>query len=163
MGSRVAAVIHDLALALMVGSVAGAAVGAIVLFEHAPSREVAGEVGNAIFDAVGPLVAALSILVLLAGLPLRRLEPRPRVRATSTTLSLICVVAALLILFWFMPRMDAIWASAPHAPDGSGLVPEARARFMQLHGMANVCFLTVFFGGSLLVVLRAVRSLPPRG
>ena len=45
--------VHDLGLAVLFGGIASAVVAALTLFELAPTREVAGQVGQVIFERLG--------------------------------------------------------------------------------------------------------------
>ena len=155
---RIVRALHDLALAFLAGGIAGGAVCALVLFAKAPSREVAGAVGQAIFDRLGLIVLGLSAILLACRLILQRLEPPSRSRATALAASAICVVLSGIIALWLTPAMAEIWSTAPHAPDGTGLVEEARRPFMRMHGIANLCYAIILAASAGLIVLRAGSS-----
>jgi hypothetical protein len=164
---RWAAVAHDLALGWMTGGIGGAGVCAVLLFQHAPSREVAGQIGNVIFTILGQAVFALTLVLLAARLFLRR----AREGATAPRLwpaVLACALAGVLAL-WLTPAMTDIWGAVPHDPAGSGLMGDDKARFMRLHGAGNLIYLTLFAMGCLLIAARAMgprepgKSLPAAG
>ena len=151
---RVIRAIHDLAVALLAGGIAGGSLSAIVLFRKAPTREVAGEVGQAIFDLLGIVVLSLSIVLLASRILLQREETPSWKRSTALALSVICAAAACVIALWLTPAMGAIWESGPHAADGSGLAGDARASFMRLHGMANLSYLILLLSSAGMILLR---------
>lgn len=158
--TRLVWAIHDLALALMVGGVAGGAIAALILFERAPTREVAGQIGQTIFDRLGVIVLALALAVVLARLLLRRLQPASRT-LPGLPQAVICVILAGLIALWMTPAMHALWVGAPHAEDGSGLTGEAKSRFMRLHGAANLAYIAILLAGSWQIALGAGRKAAP--
>ena len=148
--------LHDLGLALLVGGIASALVAALTLFERAPSREIAGQVGQVIFERLGWVVLAASAIVLVTRLLLRREEPASRQGAAALTLASLCVGLALLVVLFITPRMASIWYSAQHAADGSGLSGDDRRAFMSLHGVANLSYMSMMVAGAVQIVLRAV-------
>lgn len=158
---RVIRAIHDLAVALLVGGIAGGSLSAIVLFRKAPTREVAGEVGQAIFNLLGIVVLSLSIVLLASRILLQRREPPSKSRSMALALSVACAAAACAIALWLTPAMGAIWESAPHAADGSGLAGEARGSFMRLHGLANLCYLILLLSAAG-IILRRPGPMPSR-
>jgi len=158
---RLAAILHDLSLALLVGGIAGVGFCVNLLFARAPSREIAGQVGNAIFARLGPGVLALSVALLVTSLLLHRGGPPSGRRIVSVLLAGAIVAVAAVTALWLTPRMGAIWASGAHAADGSGLLGDDRRRFLVLHIISNVAYLAVMLMGVALVLLRA-RELPPQ-
>ena len=63
---RAVAAVHDLVLALLTGGLAGAGLAVNLLFARAPSREIAGAIGNAIFTRLGPISLGLAAVLLLS-------------------------------------------------------------------------------------------------
>ena len=154
--------LHDLCLALLVGGIAAAAVAAVTLFEIAPTREIAGQVGQVIFERLGYIVLAASVAVLLTRWALGRGEPASKSRSAALALASLSVGLALLVVLFITPRMEAIWHSAPHAQDGSGLTGDDRRDFMRLHGVANLSYMSMMAAGALQIVLRAMGRAPER-
>ncbi|HET6373204.1 MAG TPA: DUF4149 domain-containing protein [Candidatus Polarisedimenticolia bacterium] len=148
--------LHDLSLALVVGGIAGAAVSALALFGKAPSREVAGEVGQLLFQRLGQGVLILSMVVLVTRLVLARSEPATTTRTVSVLLAAAALALSAVVALWLTPRMGVIWTASPHAPDGSGLLAEDRRLFMALHGIANLCYISILVMGAAQIALRAV-------
>jgi len=148
--------VYDLALAVLVGSIIGVSVAAIALFDRAPSREFAGQVGSAVFDMMGMMALALSLLILAARFLIRRREPFSVTGAVVTGLAVLAALVSAAIALWITPVMDAIWAEAPHAPDGSGLVGPERARFMWLHGLSSASYLALVVIGALMILNRSL-------
>ena len=141
------------------GAIVGGAIAALLLFQAAPSREVAGQVGQVVFNWLGRAVLALTLI----GLASRFLLDRPaagggtRRRGVSLDLWLTagaCGVAAVLAL-WITPAMDEIWKTAPHDPAGSGLMGTDKSRFMRLHGIGNLHYLTLLAVTTLLLARRS--------
>ena len=62
----------------------------------------------------------------------------------------------LLVVFVITPRMASIWHSVPHAVDGSGLMGDDRRAFMRLHGIANLCYMSMMALGAVQIVIRAL-------
>jgi len=153
---RIIGALHDLALAILVGSIAGVSIATITLFDRAPSREFAGQVGNGVFETLALLVLILTLIILAARFLLRRGEPSSAASAAASALSLIMVVVAAVITLWITPAMGRIWAESAHAPDGSGLMGADRARFMWLHGLSSAAYLGLFLAGAVLVVVRSL-------
>ena len=158
---RLTAIVHDLSLALLVGGIAGVGLCANLLFARAPSREIAGQVGNAIFGRLGPGVLVLSVAVLITSLLLHRGGAPSGRRTGLVLLAGAMVVIAAVTALWLTPRMGALWASGAHAADGSGLIGDDRSRFLVLHIISNVAYLAVMLMGAALVLLRA-WGLPPQ-
>jgi hypothetical protein len=156
---RLAAILHDLSLALLVGGIAGVGFCVNLLFSRAPSREIAGQVGNAIFGRLGPGVLALSVTLLITSLLLHRGGPPSGRRTVSLLLAGAIVAVAAVTALWLTPRMGALWASGVHAADGSGLIGDDRRRFLALHIISNVAYLMVMLMG---VALELLRSWGPR-
>ncbi|HEY3177099.1 MAG TPA: DUF4149 domain-containing protein [Candidatus Polarisedimenticolia bacterium] len=152
--------IHDLTLALVVGGIFGGAFSAVILFREAPSREVAGRVGQAIFDLLGIVVFGLSLVLLASRAFLLRTEPPSRARSVALALSVACVLLACAIALGLTPAMGRIWRTAPHAPDGSGLVEAARVPFMRLHGIANLSYLALLGCAAAIILLQPADRLP---
>jgi hypothetical protein len=155
---RLVAVVRDLCLAFLVGGLGAVFIAAIILFDRAPSREVAGEIGQALFNELGPVVFIVTLFLLGGYVLLRRTEPSPATGVVSLVLAGACVLIAALIALWLTPRMDVIWETAPHAEDGSGLAGEERTRFMTLHGIASASYLSIWLAGIALLVLRSFGS-----
>lgn len=151
---RIVERLHDLALAILVGSVAGVGLSAITLFDRAPSREFAGQIGNAIFEMFGLMVLVLSLVVLASRFAIHRNEAPSAARLAALAISVMIVLMAAVIALWLTPVMGRIWATAAHAPDGSGLVGDERSRFMMLHGIGNLGYVSIMLMGALLVVMR---------
>ncbi len=147
---RLLRLLHDLALCLLLGGVAGTALCAGVLFDRAPTREIAGQIGSAIFGRLGPSVLVLTLVVLGSKLLLPRSGGAwrlPMIMACGMT------AVALVIALWLTPRMISIWNEAPHAQDGSGLLGEDRRRFFMLHGMTNVGYVAIAILSAIQVAL----------
>lgn len=151
---RMLRVLHDLALGLILGGIAGTALCAGVLFDLAPSREVAGRIGSAIFGRLGPSILALTLIVLATHLLQSRGASRHGERL-SMVLVLAMTGVAVVVSLWLTPRMIAIWNEAPHAPDGSGLVGEDRGRFFMMHGMTNLGYIAIALFSAGVVALQA--------
>jgi hypothetical protein len=154
---------HDLALGWMTGGIGGAGVCAVLLFRHAPSREVAGQIGNVIFTVLGQMVFLLTLVLVGARLVMRRHAgraggPAPRLWPAA----LACVLAGVLAL-WLTPAMTSIWNAVPHDPAGSGLMGADKARFMRLHGAGNLIYLALFSLGCTLIASRALGGGSGRG
>lgn len=147
--------LHDLGLALLFGGIASALVAAVTLFEHAPTREIAGQVGQVVFQRLGWVVLGASAVVFATRLFLTRTEPAGRARSAALTLASICLGVSLLVVLVITPRMAAIWYSVPHAPDGTGLTGDDRRLFMTLHGVANLSYTSMMVMGAAQIVLRA--------
>lgn len=149
-----ARVVHDLALCLILGGIAGTALCAGVLFERAPSREIAGHLGSVIFGRLGPAVLVLALVVVGTRLMLSR-DGSVRGRRLSLVLAAAMTAVAMVVSIWLTPQMITIWNEAPHAPDGSGLLGEDRARFFMLHGMTNLGYIAIGLLAACLVGQRA--------
>ena len=154
---KLAAVIQNLALALMAGSIAGVGLAAFVLFAEAPSREIAGQVGNVIFARLGPAILALSGLSLGARAILHRTQRPTGGRATAFILAVVVAVLAGVVALWLTPTMVDIWHAAPHADDGSGLIGDERSRFLMLHGITNLFYMGIMIICALQLVLDSLR------
>ena len=152
---KLCAIIHDLCLALLVGGLGAVFVAAFVLFDAAPNHEIAGQVGQAIFNLVGPGTLVVTILLVASRAFLKSSVAPARLSRVGTGLSVIAVLVAAAIALWLTPAMDVIWKTAPHAPDGSGLAGEDYARFMKLHGAGSASYLAIML---IAVVLLAMRS-----
>lgn len=156
---KAAAVVHVLALALMAGGIAGIGLAAGVIFGRAPTREVAGQIGNTLFARLGPAVLVLSLVAMAARILLHRGEPPSWWRAASTILAVLTAVLAAAVALWLTPRMNAIWSTAPHAEDGSGLLGDARSRFLMLHGISNLLYMSIMILGAVQLALSGLRRL----
>jgi hypothetical protein len=152
---RLAGILHDLSLGILAGGIAGIGLAVNVLFSRAPSREIAGQIGNVIFSRLGPATLALALIVLATRLYLNRQEPASGIRTAALAASVIMAVLAALVALWLTPAMGAIWRSAAHAPDGSGLTGGDRSRFIALHVGANVAYLVTFLLGLAQIAMRA--------
>ena len=152
------AVIHDVALALVVGGIAAVGVAAGAIFGSSPTREIAGQIGNDLFGTLGPAVLGLSLVVLAARLLLQSGEPTSRVRTASLICAVLMALMAAVLALWLTPRMNTIWTGSPHAPDGSGLDPGVRGGFMILHGISNLLYLGIMLLGITQIILRTLLS-----
>ena len=118
--ARWAAVAHDVSLAWIAGGVLVAAVAALLLFQVAPSREMAGQVGQAIFDWLGRLMLVLSLVAAGSRLAIQRGAAPPPARSPAGTsvsrrpfpldLALLGVMlaASATLALWLTPAMAAI-------------------------------------------------------
>lgn len=173
MSARSAAVAHDVSLAWIAGGVLVAAVAAVLLFRVAPSREVAGQVGQAIFNGLGRLMLVLSLVAAGSRLAIQRAAAPAQAafsRATSPgsgpgsrrafpldiVLCGVMVAASATLALWLTPAMAAIWETAPHDPGGTGLMGADKTRFMRMHGAGNLLYLTLFGASTLLIARRAL-------
>lgn len=172
MSARSAAVAHDVSLAWIAGGVLVAAVAAVLLFRVAPSREVAGQVGQAIFNWLGRLMLVLSLVAAGSRLAIQRAAPaaaafsRPtswgsgpgsrRAFPLDIVLCGLMVAASATLALWLTPAMAAIWETAPHDPGGTGLMGADKTRFMRMHGAGNLLYLTLFGASTLLIARRAL-------
>lgn len=152
---RLTGILHDLSLGLLAGGIAGIGLAVNILFDRAPSREIAGQIGNVIFSRLGPSSFALALIVLASRLYLNRIEPPSRMRTASVAICVVMAILAAVVALWLTPRMGAIWRSAPHAPDGTGLTGVDRSRFIALHVGANLAYLVIFLLGTAQIALRA--------
>ncbi len=157
---RFVSAVHLLALALLAGGLAGVFIAVSTLFQNAPTREIAGQVGNAIFGRVALLALPLALIVLGTSLWLHRRTPASASRTLSLVLSVVSALAVGTAALYLTPRMSAIWTASPHAADGSGLMPAERSRFLTLHILGNLSYLTALVSGIALILL---RSLSRRG
>lgn len=155
---KLCAVIHDLCLALLVGGLGAVFIAAFVLFDAAPNHEVAGQVGNALFNLLGPGTLAVTILLTAMRMFLKTAVTPRGLSAITTGLAVIAVLLAGVIAFWLTPVMDTLWKTAPHAPDGSGLSGEDYTRFMSYHGAGSASYLAVWLIAIVLLVMRAATS-----
>lgn len=153
---KAAAALHDLSLALIVGGIAGAGFAVSMLFDLAPSHEIAGQVANPTFGRLGPAVALLAVVLFATEMILRRARPASATGTASIILHAVLLALALALAFWLTPRLVDLWHTGAHAADGSGLEGEARRRFMMLHGIGNLIYLAILAGGIGIVVLRAL-------
>ncbi len=156
---RLISILHDLCIALLVGGLAAVFVAAFLLFEVAPNREIAGQVGNALFNLLGPGTLGVVVFLLATRLILNRAETGRAPRA-MTWLAVAAILPAAIDALWLTPAMDVIWKTAAHAADGSGLEGEARARFMALHGAGSACYLAMWLIGLALLGVRAAVRAP---
>ncbi len=151
--TRLAIVLRDLALVLLVGGTLGVSTAALVVFDEAPTREIAGRIGMSVFDVASRAILLAAAVLVAAGIVLRRREPSPGNRINLFLSTGVFVVAALIAL-WLTPAMGEIWATAPHDPAGGGLAGEERRRFMMMHGIGNLGYLAIVVAGIVLVILR---------
>ncbi len=158
--ARWAAVAHDVSLAWIAGGVLVAAVAALLLFQVAPSREVAGQVGQAIFNWLGRLMLVLSLVATGSRLAIHRGAAPPPGRSRPFPLDLallgVMLAASATLALWLTPAMAAIWETAPHDPGGSGLMGADKTRFMRLHGLGNLLYIVLFGASTLLIARRAL-------
>lgn len=145
--------VHDLSLALLTGGIAGIGVAIPVVFAKAPTREIAGQIGNTVFDRLAPLVFVLCVLLMLSHIASRRGEPEGWRRRLRFVLAAAMLFVSVAIAFWLTPRMSALWTGAAHAADGSGLAGEARRSFLVLHIVSNIAYLLNFLMGLVLISL----------
>jgi len=128
-----------------------------VLFSRAPSREIAGQIGHAIFDRIGPASLALAAILLGARIALHRAERPGGARLAALALALVAAAACAVAALYLTPRMSAIWSGGAHAGDGAGLAGDDRARFLAMHIAANLTYLAAMISGAALLALRAIR------
>jgi len=157
---KLCAVVHDLCLALLVGGLGAVFVAAFILFEAAPDHETAGQIGQAIFNLVGPGTLAVTLLLLGTRAALKTAVAPARLAAAGTALAVLAVLLAGVIALWLTPAMDSIWKTAPHAADGSGLEGEHYTRFMRLHGMGSASYLAILLIGFVLLASRSIAGRP---
>jgi len=158
---KLCAIIHDLCLALLVGGLGAVFVAAFVLFDAAPNHEIAGQVGNALFNLLGLGTLAVTIILMASRAFLRANVAPARLSGIGTGLTVIAVLLSAAIAFWLTPGMDVIWKTAPHAPDGSGLAGEDYARFMKLHGAGSASYLAIMLIAVVLLAMRSAVSMRP--
>ena len=151
---KLCAVIHDLCLALLVGGLGAVFVAAFVLFDAAPDHEIAGQIGQALFNLLGPGTLGVTLLLLATRAYLRTVVAAPRFAGIGTGLAVVAVILAGGIAFWLTPAMDVIWKTAPHANDGTGLAGEDYTRFMRLHGMGSASYLAIWLIAAVLLAMR---------
>jgi hypothetical protein len=151
-----AAAFHDLALALLTGGLAGVFLAVGILFEKAPSREIAGQVGNVIFGRLGP--AALTLAVIVFATELILVRGKERGGRTALILSLLTFLMVGAAALFLTPRMTGIWLQSPHAPDGTGLMGEEKRRFLAMHVASNLAYMGALLAGVGRIVLRAIGS-----
>ncbi len=156
---KLCAVIHDLCLALLVGGLGAAFVAAFVLFDAAPNHEIAGQVGQAIFNLLGPGTLVVTILLVASRAFLGSGVAPARLSRIGTALAVLTVLLAAAIALWLTPAMDVIWRTGPHAPDGTGLAGEDHARFMRLHGAGSASYLAVWLIAVVLLMMRSGASM----
>jgi len=129
------------------------------LFQAAPSREVAGQVGQVVFNWLGRVVFALTLVGLAGRVVLDRLaagrEKARRPGSLDLWLTASACAAAAVLALWLTPAMEVIWRTAPHDPSGGGLVGDDKSRFMRLHGAGNLLYLTLLVVTTLLVARRS--------
>jgi len=125
-----------------------------VLFARAPSREIAGQIGNVIFSRLGPAVAILAVALFATEMITRRSRASGAAEIASTILHAAIVLMALAVALWLTPKMGAIWREGAHAADGTGLEGNARGRFLVLHVASNLIYLAMLTSGIAIVVLR---------
>ncbi len=154
---KAAAAIHDLALAIMAGGIAGVGLSIAITFARAPSREIAGQIGNVILGILGPALLGASLVVLAARMLLHRAETPSAARAAALVLAIVTALLAALLALWLTPRMGAIWATGDHAADGSSLTGEDRTRFLKLHGFSNLLYMAVMLLAAAQLVLGSLR------
>lgn len=155
---RPAVAVHDLALALMIGGIAGVGLAIAMTFARAPSREVAGQIGNAVFGVLGPSVLVASLVVLVTRVLVQRSEAPSTARTASLSLAIVTALLAAIVALWLTPRMSALWTGGAHAPDGSGLTGPDRSRFLSLHGVSNLLYLAILLLSAAQLVLGSLRS-----
>jgi hypothetical protein len=157
---RFVSAVHDLALALLVGGLAGVFVSVGTLFARAPTREIAGQVGDAIFGRIAPAAVLLAAIVLAGRLRLHRVEAASARRSLSLVLAAALALAVGAAALYLTPRMSAIWTSAPHAADGSGLAGDDKVLFLRLHILSNLSYLAALLAGVALILARAIAPSP---
>jgi uncharacterized protein DUF4149 len=138
---RAVRALHDLALALVAGGIAGVALCVSLLFARAPSREVAGQIGSAIFGHLGSPMLLLATIVFGARLVMRSRRAAGAGGSVALAASALLLCLAALSALWLTPEMTAIWTAGAHAADGTGLIGEDRRRFLMLHGTSNLAYL----------------------
>jgi hypothetical protein len=155
---KIISALHHVSIVLMTGGIAGVGLAATVLFQKASSREVAGQIGNVIFGRLAPSVMVLSAVILATAIPIYRSQSISWNRTLSLGLAVAIFLMAAVVTFWLTPRMGAIWNSATHAGDGSGLTGEPYKQFMMMHGISNLVYIGVLLSGLVMTVLAAVRG-----
>jgi len=149
-------IVHDLVVAMLAGGLATASVAAFILFDRAPSKEIAGQIGQTIFEIVGRGTFALALVLLACRLILARGDdPRVKRRAAMVMTALIVVVAAVIAL-WVTPALGEIWREGRHAEDGSGLAGADKEAFMARHGLGSAGYLVLILTSMGLIAMRAV-------
>jgi len=150
--TRLAIIARRLTLIVLVGGTLGVATSAIIVFDKAPTREIAGQIGTSVFDMLSRVVFVAAVILLTASIVIRRREPSLRSRI-NLFLSVAIFVVASLIALWLTPGMGHIWSTAQHDPAGGGLIGEERSRFMMLHGIGNLGYLSIVVMGIVLTIL----------
>lgn len=145
---RAAAVLHDLSYALLAGGIAGIGLAAGSIFGKAPTREIAGQIGNALFARLGPAVLFLALLALACRIYLQASEPPTAWRTASLVLAVVVAALAAGVALWLTPVMNGIWHGSSHAVDGSGLIGDERKRFLMLHGISNLLYMGIMILGA---------------
>ncbi|MBI3449322.1 MAG: DUF4149 domain-containing protein [Acidobacteria bacterium] len=152
---RLVAALHDLSLAFLTGGLAGVFVAVDMLFDRAPSREIAGQVGVAIFGRIGPSSLALAAILLGARIALHGAERPGGARRVSLVLALVIAASCAAAALYLTPRMSAIWIAGAHAGDGAGLTGDDRSRFLAMHIASNLAYLAAMISGAAMLALRA--------
>ncbi len=155
---KAAGAIHDLALAVMAGGIAGVGLAMAVTFARAPSREIAGQIGNAVFGILGPAVLTVSLVALATRIYVHGAESPSAARSASLVLAIVTVLLGALLALWLTPRMGTLWTSGAHGSDGSGLAGKDRMRFLRLHGVGNLLYLAILTLSVAQIVLSSVRK-----
>lgn len=153
--SRFVSIVHDMAAAFLMAGVATSSAAALILFDRAPSREVAGQIGQTIFEVVGRGTFAMALVLLACRLAIGRQEPRRASGTVALALVVVMVVASGLIALWITPALGEIWRNGEHAADGSGLVGADRAAFGSRHGMGSAAYLVILVCAAVTIGLRA--------
>ena len=156
---RTSGILHDLSFALMAGGIAGIGLAAGSIFGKAPTREIAGQIGNDLFARLGPAILILSFLALATRLVLHRSEPPSGWRTTAMVLAVVTAALAVAVALWLTPVMNSIWHGTSHAIDGSGLVSDERKRFLMLHGISNLFYMGIMLLSASELALRAFRRI----
>ena len=156
--TKIASVIHGLALALLAGGIAGIVLAIDIVFDRAPSREIAGQIGNVIFGRLAPAVLGLSLLALGARIVMQGADSPSWGRTVALVAAILTVLIAAVIAFWLTPSMNLIWKEGLHAADGSGLAGDDRTRFLTMHIWSAVLYLGILSLAALQITLTAIRS-----
>lgn len=150
--NRLSIIVRALSLTVLVGMTLGVASAAIIVFDKAPTREIAGQIGVSAFGLLSRIVFVAAVILLAVSIVIRRRHPSLRSKLNLFLSTGIFVVAAILAL-WLTPGMVYIWETAPHDPAGGGLIGEDRSRFMMLHGIGNLGYLAIVAVGIALTIL----------
>ncbi len=152
---RIVRIVHDLVAAFLLGGIATASAAAMILFARAPSREVAGQIGQTIFEVVGRGAFVFSLVLLACRVAMSRAEPAPARGSLALGLAVLIVVLAGAIALWLTPAMGEIWRDGVHAADGSGLAGADREAFMSRHAIGSAFYFVIILASAVIIGLRS--------